>query len=305
MHASRNAVSEGLCIYVSGSVTTTLVNFDIIRKLFLPLNDSFCCIGSSGGALLSAFLSLDTTASCERRRFLNMTTLLTETKTWEDVHTTLRTWVGQISGGAACTMKQWSSRFKPLNLVVYDYARARPIIVDSYDSSVTVAFALASSILHDTPAHPLPRDRLKHWIDAECVVPPSLLCYALIPKVAFHFTGVSVINGESNAAAEILDLQEKSLSRPLAHLTWNAKCMTSESDDLGSILHPRGWSGVLRARWSKPQSSHDCNDSKCIEFALGFIAWICVILANACIPIDQVTSSCSAGGATERTIDGC
>ena len=243
---------SGTCIYISGGITSILSTFAVLRPLCTRSEHKLCCVGSSGGALLVAFLSMGVTTSGERRRFFQLCQDLPEAVNWNSLHELLRDWVREITGGAACTMKQWRARFGPLRVLVYDYARARPVLVDA-KSCRTVAFVLASCLLHDTPAYALPPNLPEHWMDVEYVIPPCTLCKAIKPAVALHFTSVSTLEekSEGNAAAQVLHLQEKALRSPLQHLTWQTVRVAPESN-FGSLLHPKGWSSLLRARRTLP-----------------------------------------------------
>ena len=123
-------MSSGTSIYISGGCASILTLFAILRPLFAKEFHSLCVIGSSGGALLVTFLSMGITTLCVRRRFIQLCQDISGAMNWQNLHQMLRDWVREITGGAACTMKQWRNLFGPLHLLVYDYSRARPILVD-------------------------------------------------------------------------------------------------------------------------------------------------------------------------------
>lgn len=298
--ATSSGDATGMCIYISGGITSILSTFAVLRPLCTRSEHKLCCVGSSGGALLVAFLSLGVTTSGERRRFSQLCKDLPAAVNWNSLHELLRAWVREITGGAACTMKQWRARFGPLQVLVYDYARAKPVLVDANSSCRTVAFVLASCLLHDTPAYVLPANLPEHWMDVEYVIPPCTLCKAIQPPVALHFTSVSMLEekSEGNVAAQVLHLQEKALRSPLQHLTWQTVCLAPESN-FGSLLHPKGWSSLLRARRTLPPDFIESSgDVECVKFALGFIVWVVVLLTLAAAPINPF----SVQGTTVTTI---
>jgi len=250
--------------------------------------------------MLVAFLSLGSTTSSERRLFFQLCQELTTAVNWTNLHELIRAWVREMTGGAACTMKQWATRFGALRVLVYDYSLGRPILVDSNSSNRTVAFVLACSLLHDTPAYALPPSLPEHWMDVEYVIPPSALCKALCPPVALHFTSVSMPEEptESNVAAHVLHLQEDALCAPIQHLTWRT-VRTFPGSDFGSILHPKGWSSLLRARRKLPtECMEHSGEAACTPFALGFVVWTLVLLALAAVPIHDL----SVQGATVAAV---
>lgn len=278
-------MAAGTSIYISGGCASILTLFAIIRPLFASEAHSRCVIGSSGGALLATFLSMGGSELCVRRRFIQLCQDISGAMNWHSLHQMLRDWVRDITGGAACTMKQWRNLFAPLHLLVYDYSRARPLLVDPL-SNRPVAFVLACCLLHDTPSYALPPHLPETWVDVENVIPPCALCTVISPPVALHFTSTTILKDMvgCNVATKVLHLQERALSRPLQHLTWQAIRLAPDSN-FGSLLHPKGWSNLLRSR--QCQTSHQtCSDeNECVQFALGFVAWVVALLAFTTIPM--------------------
>ena len=158
---------------------------------------------------------------------------------------------------------------------------------------------LASCMLHDTPAYALPPNLPENWMDVEYVIPACALCNAIRPPVALHFTSVSLPaeKGASNVVAQILQLQETALRTPLQHLTWQTVRPAPKSS-LGSLLHPKGWSSLLRARRIiPPDFLESSREEECIQFTLGFIVWVVVLLALADVPVHAFSIHGTTNGA--------
>ena len=256
------------CVYFSGSVASILATLHVTQKLFATANH--CLVGSSGGALLAAFLSLQREESKEQRAFVKMCGRLAKMYLWSEIFGTLRNWVRDVTGGAACTMKQWRAKFTGFSPVLYDFERDRPVVVGS--GKHAVAYILACCILRDAPAQSLPADLLEPWIDVETVLHPSLLCRALAPPVALHFTSC-VEQSLAPKPGDVMGLQERTLHAPPCSLTWNVPL--SDIGDTASLL-PGSWPGLLGLRWSQNAMAKPSTENRAL-FALRFLVWVLLV----------------------------
>jgi len=282
----------GSSVYLSGSVAAVPGGLPIAQRLLQKPGAANCLVGSSGGALLAAFLSLGASEPAERRQFLELCTRLPSLRSQEERQGALRDWVQDITGGAACTMKQWSARFRGFHPIVYDWARSRPVMVPSGSSAHGVAFVLSRCILHETPSESLPV-RPEAWMDVEEILPPSLLCRTLRPFPVLHFTAgreVGLPGPQTLTAADVLNVQERMLETPPAQLTWRTSLPAAKSD-LASWLHAGGWSSFLKGPRTVSLHLSQGEDASLVVFALAFIVWLGVAVGFAGMHVPEDTPS--------------
>jgi hypothetical protein len=249
-------------VYFSGGVASVPATLHVARGLFADR----CLVGSSGGALLAAFLSLRREERGEKRDFLNLCGRVAKMYTWSEVYGALRGWVRDVTGGAACTMRQWCAK-RAFSPVLYDFERRRPVVVGPGKHSV--AYVLACCVLRDAPARSLPA-LPEPWIDVETVLHPSLLSRAIVPPVALHFTSC-LDRGLRPGPGDVMGLQEQALHAPPCSLTWNVPLPHGGASLLPSALLPSRWPGLLSLRWSQAAATASAEDR--VVFALGFLAW--------------------------------
>ena len=269
----------GGCVYLSGSISAVPAALPVLAYLF-PGRPAFYAprlIGSSGGTVLAAFLSLGAVESEERRLFTELCTILSVTQRWADLHGLLRTWVREMTGGAACTMRQWSARFSDFHAIVYDYAQSRTRVISCSTSRHTVAFVLASCLLQgSTLAHSFPAGRAETWVNVEEILPASFLARCITPPPALHFTSMhSVESRGPTTTAELLNVQHSMLSAAMVHLTWTT-VLPCAKRSLWSVVSP-WWASFLtpgHPRLSRSESEEVVG----ARFALAFCAWVFVLL---------------------------
>ena len=251
-----------MTVYFSGAVASVPATLHVAGELFAHRR----LVGSSGGALLAAFLSLRQEHRDEKRNFLNLCGRVAGMSTWAEVYGALRGWVRDVTGGAACTMRQWCAQcaFSP---VLYDFERARPVVIGP--GRHAVAYVLACCVLRDAPARGLPA-LPEPWIDVETVLHPSLLSRALVPPVALHFTSC-FDRSLRPEPGDVMGLQEQALHAPPCSLTWNVPLPHSDASLLPSALIPSRWPGLLSLRWARAAATASAEDRA--VFALGFLAW--------------------------------
>jgi hypothetical protein len=257
---------SGHCLYLSGNLDTVAETLETLLHLFPRLAPDACVVGSSGGALLAAFLTQGRCAG-QRRRFEALAARLQ--RSWPEALDAARAWVRDATGGAACSMRQWTSRHAPFRALLYDYQRMRPVVVGE-SSALPVAFVLASAVLREDPSRAFPATP---WVDVEDVLSDTLLARCLRPPVALHFAGPQ--EPPDTQSLTSLIGRASSVSAPPAHLTWSTSLASPRRDTsnaLASLLCTR-WSGFLtpqRERASAPQLAS--------QLALALCAWTLALL---------------------------
>ena len=99
----------------------------------------------------------------------------------EQVHRNRKTIFGdvikRITGGAACTMKQWTRRFTGFSIVVFDSRTLSLKYVDP-QSDIQVAEIMSLSLCKNTE---------QRYLDLETVIPSTLIAPMLNPMPLVHF----------------------------------------------------------------------------------------------------------------------
>lgn len=265
------------CVYVSGSLRGVSRLLPVLGALTKGGGGQLHIVGSSGGALLSAFLSLAPTSLNEERAFSTLVDVLLVSRTWNETLSTLRAWVRTLSGGAACTMRQWAARFHNFSVIVYDYSRSRPILVSAIDSRVSVAALLAQAILRESPFQNISSCMPNAWIDVEAIMPASLLVRALVPPPGLHFSSRAAPEEPTPAPARIPgapyvdQVYEHLLDLPPVHLRWTVT-VPEVASAAAAVFNPSRWSSFVRSKWSRRSDEANAQPDL-IGFALAFIVW--------------------------------
>ena len=216
-------------------------------------------VGSGGGALLAAFAALPQDSSTQRR-FLRLCDELTR----GDVLPPLRSWVRDVSGGAACSLRQWRQRYGPFAAIVFDLTSLRPRLFDC-SQRMAVAELLAGALQHETPERKLRGS----FINIEEMLPASLIARCLRPAPLLHFQ-VAAAPTEGRSLADLLNVQTSLLEKNTVHLCWTARLPVQPSSAC-TWLSP-GWSSFCR-----PRQAPVLPDAKAaLPFALALLAWLFV-----------------------------
>ena len=213
--------------------------------------------------MLTAFMTLGHVDTCESQRFVALCESLASARDWRQVLSALRAWVREVTGGAACSMRQWAARFSSFHVVVFDCETFRPRVVT--DGADSVAFVLASALLHEDITQP-PREN--RWMDVEEVVPASALCLCVRPAPFFHFTTEA-----PSPPLSILNAQTIMLQAPSVHFTWQA-AWPEPQRGLLSLFTSHGWQSFMIPRVSCRRETN-VQQVLCM-FALGFLPWLVV-----------------------------
>ena len=269
-------------MYISGSLGGVARLIPVLTRLWSPRGGPNTILGSSGGVLLAAFLSLSPTSVNEERAFIALVDTLRLSRIWTETIDATRAWVRSLSGGASCTMRQWAARFAGFSALVYDYSSARPVLVTS-ESRVSVAALLAHAVLRDTPTQNLPLAVRQTWIDVEAVAPSSFLVRAIAPPPGLHFSSRPCAEEQQAAGsclipgAPYVDLAyERMLRLPPVHLTWTV-IVPHASSLAAAVFNPSRWSEFLRSKkWAHPSNAVD-GECALVPFALALVTWVLVL----------------------------
>ncbi|CAK0849474.1 unnamed protein product [Prorocentrum cordatum] len=240
-------------LYLSGTAANYDPCFPLLRR-FCGGADHLCLVGGSGGALVAACLSLESSAASVERRFRDVCkSLEAPSEQWEARVAMAETWVRELMGGAACTMRQWSERYRAFHVLLFDCASLVPKLICSDDSRARVAGVLALATARESPSCGLPRQGT--WFaDVEPFLPAGLLAPHLQPPVLVHFAAGDVRDhegentNEPRGAAVLHACYERMLRVPLRVLTWR---MGSPDDK-----ERKNKAGRCAYRYSAPRDVH-------------------------------------------------
>jgi hypothetical protein len=270
-------------VYVSGSLRGVSRLLPVLSALTKGGGGQLRIVGSSGGALLSAFLSLAPASPEEERTFVALVDALLWSRSWNETLATLRAWVRSLSGGAGCTMRQWAARFNDFQVAVYDYSRSRPILVGA-DSRAPVASLLAHAILRESPSQTLPFHLPDAWIDVEAIIPAGLLARALVPPPGLHFTSrpapeePALTPARIPGAPYVDQAYERLLDLPPVHLAWAVT--VPEAASAAAFFNPSRWSSFVRSKWSRRAGQEDAQPDL-TGFALALLVWTVLLRSLA------------------------
>jgi len=287
-------------IYVSGSVKSAVELLPILQAF---MGSSTGCrprlIGSSGGALIAAFMSLGSVSPGEKRDFLALCeTLGRPSLSWQHCLFAVRGWVRAVTGGAACNLRQWRDRCgRGFSVLVYDYSSASPVMlgqdaqVEIAHDRIGVADVLASACIRSTPSFDVPMRPGLPWTDVEAVIPAAMLCFALNPRPLLHFTSSETegtgLTPCSPQLRSLCDCYEAMFKVEPSLLTWRVHT-PQVPDSALAIFHPSRWSQGLISRHGA--AAHAGTNSHTI-FALGLLVWV---LANCLLVLHLLPSDAPA-----------
>ena len=291
-------------LYISGSAADAQLLLPVLQPLVAD-GCRYELLGSSGGALLAAFLSLGSVDASEKRDFLTLCQKLHRpTVSWPCCLEAVRAWVRAVTGGAACSLRQWRARCgRGFSVLVYDAQSSMPVILGA-DERLGVADVLASACVRGSPSFDVPERPGLPWADIETVLPSTLICSALRPLPFLHLTSNAgrrrQESGTTPQLEAVCDCYETMFSVPPCVLTWRAHTAQEPASAL-ALFDPSRWSQGLSCRRAPPamQSS--------TPFALGLLVWTIVscFLALGLCPVEaRAVLSDSADGAAPSAHEG-
>ena len=264
-------------LYISGYGAYSEDLVTLLDKILSQLDENVSLVGSSKGALIALFFSLGLQDQGTKREFFETCRFLqNSTLSLEQKRSILCTWIKAISGGGACTLRQWRARgVRNFYIFLYDYSAHMPILVDC-QNNYKVVDVIIHACLRESPSFNIPKSLLHSWIDVETIIPPSVLCNALKPVPLLHFASSSKFElkrpwNSSFDSQILIDIYDAMLSKLPTTLTMIFH--TSELPESGlAVFDPRRWCrGLASGQTSTINITPD--KTPLTRFTIAFLTW--------------------------------